>query len=322
MNSKETNKDMMKYYGKYLSLLTLLLFAITSLWFYNSLKCTLVFITNVYQEPVKVLSMIISYLTPTICFGFFFYDSYVKPINKIVKIVYVCVVSVFAIFGLTGVLTNLSLHISNSDLGVYDSLPSLGISCPYDIIISNIVIIIFQAYNIMILIKPGHKLASIKQAFVNYGFFRYKKFAFIGVVVTALISMFYIGAFFSGIEAIDNVTYDPKYLFLMALIIVIPLMNFIYFLVNPSIRSIEHKTKVTLYSAAIGVNAVFGILMLIFTLVYPNYIAIIGKPLFPVDYTISIPVGPYSIAILIVVCIILHSIKLAKILKENKKNLE
>jgi hypothetical protein len=98
------------------------------------------------------------------------------------------------------------------------------------------------------------------------------------------------------------------------MIFFIPLTNFIYFLCKPSVRSITKKTNIILHSITIGINVIFAVLLVTFVFVYPDFIAHIGKPLFPIDYAISIPVGPYIILIIAVASLVFEVINFVKIL--------
>lgn len=320
--TKIPQNEEIKVYNKYISLVVLLLFSLSSLFFYNAFKVGLSWITNSLQDSFQSWVMILSYLLPSVCFCFYFYSSFVKPNKKITRIIYSSIVSVISIFNIVGIAILFPIFSSNADLGVYESLSTVAFVFPYDGLIFNIIILFIQAYNFSLIIKPGHKFAYIKNAFTSYGFFRYSKHGFIGIAALGVVTMIFLGDFVCAFNAIENTLFDPKFIYLLLWILIIPLMNFIYFLVNPSIRKINEKTKIILYSINIGVNLIFGLLLLILELTSPSFIVGVGKPLFPIDYAISIPVGPIILLIISVTSIAVFTYRLVKsilIYKDTKK---
>ena len=70
MNKQPQNnaKENLAYYQKYLTLLTLFLFAICCLFAWNSYKTIVSFMTNGFENTVNTLAIITSYSLPVFCF--------------------------------------------------------------------------------------------------------------------------------------------------------------------------------------------------------------------------------------------------------------
>ena len=131
--------------------------------------------------------------------------------------------------------------------------------------------------NIYLLIKPGAKFAYIKDAFCSYGFFKFNKVEAFAVGVLGICATVFIGDFFNGLNTLQNAQHDGKYIFLLIMIFVIPLMNFIYFLSKPNSRNLSDKTKLIVNSCVIGVNVIITVLFITFVYVYPDFVSFIGK---------------------------------------------
>ena len=307
-------------YKRYLSLLTLFIYAIVCVASFNALKMGIGLVAQEFDNMIVHFTMFSAYLLPVICFGFFFFNSMVKPMHKVSKIIYVVVISGLAIYNIVGLGLNFATFMNNYNAGYYSNLQILGISFPIDALVINIFILILQAFNIYLLIKPGAKFAYIKDAFCSYGFFKFKKVEAFIVGALGIFTTLFIGDFFNGLNTLENAKYDGKYVFLLLMIFIIPLMNFIYFLTKPNSRNLSEKSKLIINSSVIGANVLFLVLFITFVYIYPDFVSYIGKNLFPVDYTISIPVGPYLILLIITVSLVFEAIYLVKsIIKFNQK---
>ena len=318
----KTPHENISLYKRYLSLLTLFIYSVICVSSFNSLKMGLGLVAQEFENTLVHLTMFSAYLLPVICFGFFFFDSMVKPMHKVSKIIYEVVVSGLAIFNIIGLGINFASFMANYNAGFYSNLQILGISFPIDALVINIFILILQAFNIYLLIKPGAKYAYIKDAFCSYGFFKFNKIEAFAVGLLGIATTLFIGDFFNGLNTLENAKYDGKYIFLLLMIFIIPLMNFVYFLCKPNSRNLSDKSKLIINSCVIGVNVIFAVLFITFVNVYPNFVAHIGKNLFPVDYAVSIPVGPYAILIITAVSLVFEVIYLIKSIKNLNKSAE
>ena len=133
--------------------IVMLLFMLSSIFMYNMYKSLSGFIANGFRDGLAMLSIVICYLLPVICFYFYLYNYHIKKINKTVKLIYSTIVIAISIFILTQLFTYLPLYISNNKLGAYDTLLSIGFKFPYDGIIISFVLIAVQIINILTTLK-------------------------------------------------------------------------------------------------------------------------------------------------------------------------
>lgn len=321
MNKQPQNnaKENLAYYQKYLTLLTLFFFAICCLFAWNAYRSIIGLLTNMTENIVNVVTMITSYTLPVFCFIFFFFNSFIKPNKTITRWIYSCLVIAISLINVILIAVNYNVLNANAAEGHFVNFTTIGLSYPVDMLVVNCFLVLVQIFNLFILIKPNSKYAFIKDAFANYGFFKFKIVGKIFVTILALITMVFVGDFLNGFNAIGNASYDGKYIFLMLMIFIIPLMNFIYFLTSPKVRSISNKSNLIIHGCVIGVNVLFAVLLLTFVFTFPDFIVGVGKPLFPFTFTISIPIGIYLILIIIISSTIIQTINLIKFIPKNKE---
>ena len=318
MNKTQNKDHNLAYYQKYLTLLTLFLFALCCLFAWNFFRAFVAGLTDAFANAMTSIAMIGSYGLPVICFIVFFFDSFIKPNKKVSRYIYSILVILFGLANIVLLGLNFQTLYENSQAGNFSNFTTIGLTYPLDALVVNCLIVILQGINLFILIKPKAKIAFIKDAFRSYGFFKFNIVEKIFITILALITMCFIGDFFNGFLAGGNVKYDGKFIFLMMMIFIIPIMNLIYFLTKPSTKLSSQKAKTIINSCLIGVNLLFAILFIVFVFVFPDFVAHVGKPLFPFDYAVSIPLGPYILLIIIVVSTVFQTINLVKNLLVKK----
>lgn len=262
-----------------------------SFFMYDFYKCLSGFIANGFREPLVMLPMVLSYLLPVLCFFFFFYDFYVKSIHKVAKIVICAFVIIYAFSCLALIFNNISLYVSNSSFGVYDALPSIIVHFPYDMIILHIVLIILHAFLIYCAILkesgPSKLILGLKQ----HGFFKLHILEYIAFCVLAIVAFVFLGAGITGIfTALSNAFYDFRYIYLILWAIIVPIMNLLYLVFKPERTKLSFGARAWVLGAGIGVNLIFSVLLLIFELTYPDFIAHVGKPIFLIAFSVSLPI--------------------------------
>lgn len=262
-----------------------------SFFMYDFYKCLSGFIANGFREPLVMLPMVLSYLLPVLCFFFFFYDFYVKSIHKVAKIVICAFVIIYAFSCLALIFNNISLYISNSSFGVYDALPSIIVHFPYDMIILHIVLIILHAFLIYCAILkescPSKLILGLKQ----HGFFKLHILEYIAFCVLAIVAFVFLGAGITGIfTALSNAFYDFRYIYLILWAIIVPIMNLLYLVFKPERTKLSFGARAWALGVGIGVNLIFSVLLLIFELTYPDFIAHVGKPIFLIAFSVSLPI--------------------------------
>jgi hypothetical protein len=266
------------------------------------------FIANGFRDGMVMLSIVICYLLPVICFYFYLYNYHIKKINKTIKLIYSSFVIAISIFILTQLFTYLPLYISNNKLGAYDTLLSVGFGFPYDGIIINFILIIVQIINIITTIRPNTKLGIFEKYLAHYGVIKVNIIEYILLCILGILTNVFIGSYFIGIDSIENALYDGKYIYMLLLILIIPLMNFLTLLIKPN-NIIKNKKKLTLL-IPLSVNILFLGLFILFEAIYPSFMVNIAKPLFPITFSVSLPIEMLIIILIISISSIIYTVKL------------
>lgn len=300
---------------KYLDILTLILFILSSLFMYNFYKALSGFIANGFRDFLVMFPIIISYLLLVISFLTYFYDRYINNINKISRIIFSSLMSILSIINLVLIFNNINIYISNNKLGGYDTLLGL-IKFPYDSIICLIVVLIFLIIHLVNIIKPIDKFNELKVLFNEENSVKLNIIEYVLICIYAILVFVFIGSFINGLKALSNILYDVKYIYLL-LWVLIPLINLIYLVFKFENKDISKKNKVILLTSNIGINILFGLLLLVFELIYPSFIVQIGKPIFTIAFSVSLPIEMLVLLILQLISIIICSIKLIITLKKK-----
>ena len=298
------------------NLVTLLLFFCNALFmnaFYKSLSG---FIANNFNDSLMMITILISYIVPVVCFLFYFYNYYVRKINNKVNIVYSIIVILLAILTLVLISINFEVYAANNSLGVYQSIPSIIVMYPYDSIIVSILLILVQVYNLFTIFKPNHKLSILKDRNYNLNLVKLNVLEYSLISILAILALFTIGDFVCGFNAIKNVFYDSKYIFLMLWVLIIPTGNLLSFVFKLENKFKSKLSKNIYLSSLILINLLFGILLWIFEVIDPSFIVNVGKPLFPIAFSISFPVEMLVLLGIQLVSILINS---GKIIFINKK---
>ncbi len=300
------------------SCITIILFVLSSLFMFDFYKCLSGFIANGFREPLVMLPIVLSYLLPVLCFLFYFYDFYIKRTSRLAKIIYLSVVIIWATVNLVLIFNSLDIYVSNNRMGVYDTVYSIFFKFPYDGIIINIFLILMQIINLIMVIAPNSTLTRGKEQLKQYGIFKLSILEYIPLCVLAILVFVFVGDAFCSLNAIENALYDPKYIYLVLWVLVIPLGNLLYLVIKPEIRSLKKSSKITALSLGIGVNIVFALLLLIFELISPDFIAHVGKPLFLIAFSVSMPIEMIVLLGIGLVSVAIYIAKLILLLAKKK----
>ena len=261
--------------------------------FYKSLSG---FIANGFREPLVMLPMITSFFLPVICFLFFFYDFFVHPLSRGVSIGYSVFVILYATLDIVLIFSNISLYSSNNSLGAYNSLPSIILHFPYDMIAILTILAVWQILKLFVLQKEGSRTGAFIQSLKIEGSVQVCKAEYIALSVLAIIVFVFAGAgIYAAISAIENALYDMRYIYLLIWVALIPLGNLLIITLKPEKMNISKRKKLTALSLGIGLNIIFGSLFAIFELTAPDFLVYIGKPLFLITFSVSLPIEPLII---------------------------
>lgn len=260
-------------------------------YMYDFYKCLSGFIANGFREASVMLPMVLSFFLPVLCFLFFFYDFYVKSVHRVAKIVFSSVVILWASVNLGFIFSNISLYASNNRFGVYDALPSIIVHFPYDMIIVHSALILLAVFDIFCAAKSDTPPALFVKSFKQSNLFKLKIWEYLPLCVLAILVFVFSGAAVTAtFTALSNAFYDFRYAFLLLWVGLIPLINLAYLVAKPE-KLIGSKLGSALtLGAGILTNVIFALLLLIFELTYPDFMIHIGKPLFLIAFSVSLPI--------------------------------
>ena len=306
--------------SKVKTIITVFFLIFTCLCMNNFYKMTLGFVANNFEDGMFLINISIAYILPFICFITYFYNYYIKKISKVSNIIYSSLVITISIITLIYTFKYIDVYVSNNSLGAYNALPSLLGGFPYDAIITSIVLIIVQVYNVFVLVNPSHKLSSIKHNFYSLGYFKINIFEYIIMCVIALLSFFFVGNSASGLLMLENVIYDPKYIFVLLWLVLIPMGNLFCYTFKFETRIHNKSNKLLYLGLLLLANIIIFGLEILFEAIHPNYIVDVAKALFPITFSASIPVEMmmiYAIQAIAVLIIIIKVIYYSLSKKEN-----
>ncbi len=269
----------------------LLLFA--CFYMYDFYKCLSGFIANGFREPLVMLPMILAFFLPVFCFLFFFYEFYVRAIHPVVKTVYSVFVAVYAALDLVLIFSNIDLYASNHAFGVYDALPSFGLHFPYDMIILLFALFALQVFHLAVADRKGTRTGAFLDKIKRRGSLRLGVLEYLALCVLAIIVFVFTGAAICAtFSAFGNAFYDLRYVFLLLWVMLIPMGNLVLLVLRPERMECPKRAKVATLGAGIAANVLCGLLFLLFELTYPDFLVHIGKPLFLIAFSVSMPIEP------------------------------
>ena len=288
------------------SVITVVLAVLSSLFMFDFYKSLSGFIANGFREPLTMIPLISSYILPVLCFLFFFYDFYIKKACKVANIIYSALAFIWANVNLVIIFINISLFASNNSLGVYDTLFSIFVKFPYDAIIINLFLAAMQIVNFIAIFKGG-KIAEFKDSLKQYGKFQLSLGEYLPLSVLAILAFAFFGDALNAFCAIENTLYDAKYLFLI-LWAMTPICNLLCLVIKPDTRFT--KTRAIALGVQILVNVLFLVLLLIFEAKDPGFIIQIGKPLFPITFSVSLPIEMMVFVLIGAISIVVYAVRL------------
>ena len=261
-------------------------------YMYDFYKCLSGFIANGFREPLVMLPMILAFFLPVLCFLFFFYDFYVKPLSSVVKTGYSVFVALYAVADFALIFRNISLYVSNHALGVYEALPSIIVDFPYDMIAVLAALLVLQIFHLFFE-RSGTRAGDFWDNLKERGTVQVTLLEYILLSVLAIVAFVFVGAgITAAFTAFGNAFYDFRYAFLLLWVGLVPLANLLLLVLKPERTALSRGAKQILLGTGIGVNVLFGVLFLVFELTYPDFLVHIGKPLFLIAFSVSLPIEP------------------------------
>lgn len=260
---------------------------------YDFYKCLSGAIANGFRNAQLILPMTLSFLLPVFCFLFYFYDFYVRAVSPVAKAIFSGFAITYAVADLVFIFMNIGVYASNHALGVYDALPSIGLHFPYDMIVLFFTIILLNVLAVLMTFKPDMRVAIFVNSVKQRGALKLHAWEYIAICVLAIVVFVFAGAaIYGSFSAFENAFYDFRYIFMIVWILTIPMGDLVLLTIKPERMNIRKRTKITLLACAILANALFGIAFWILELTYPDFLVHIGKPLFMIAFSVSLPIEP------------------------------
>lgn len=285
-------------------------------YMYDFYKCLSGFIANGFREPLVMLPMITAFFLPVLCFLFCLYDFFVRAINPVVKAIYSASVALYATVDLVLIFNNISLYKSNNALGVYDSLPSIILHFPYDMILVLSALFALQIFNLVSGNRPTTKAGAFINSLKQRGTLSLHVPEYVALSVLAIVVFVFTGSgIYATFSAFENAFYDARYIYLLIWVAIIPMANLAVLTLRPEKQNISKRAKITALGAMIGANLIFGLLFLILELTYPDFLVHIGKPLFLIAFSVSLPIEPGVILGIMAIGSLIAAVRLALVVK-------
>lgn len=272
---------------------TCVLLLLTCFYMYDFYKCLSGFIANGFREPEVMLPMILAFFLPVLCFLGFFYDTYVRAMHPVVKTACAIFAAVYALADLGFIFAKWALYASNSELGVYDVLPGLLWRYPYGMVILLLAILLWQ----VLLLAVGNRKSTRTGAFLERikqrGSVELSVLSYLALCVLAIVVFVFTGAAITAtFTAFGNVFYDVRYLFLLVWVMLVPMGNLVMLALRPERMGKSKRARLITLGGGVGVNVAFGLLFLLCELTHPDFLVHIGKPLFFIAFSVSLPIEP------------------------------
>ena len=301
--------------NRYLYTLTAFAFYCACVGMYNFYKSLSGFIANGFREPLVMLPIITACALPALCFCVFFYGTFVKKLGRVSTCVYAAIVTAAAIWNCVGLGINAELYASNRALGGYDTMLKLLFGFPYDGWAFTLFLLSVQAVNFVCVFKPNSKLAKWKEGWNKQGACSLGLVEYLLICVLAILTFVFIGAAVCSLGAFENVLYDGKFVFLWLWVLILPLSNLLLLVFKFEKRVKTKRAKVAFLGGGIAVNVLFGVLLWIFETVYPSFIVHVGKPLFAIAFSVSLPIEMVGLLAIGGVCSVVLAVRLVLVLK-------
>ena len=305
--------------SRYVYMLTVLAFFCACLCMYNFYKSLSGFIANGFQEPLVMLPIITCCALPALCFCVFFYATYVRKVGRVASCIYSALVIAVGVWNCVGLGINFQLYATNQALGGYDTMLRLVAGFPVDGWVTTLFLIAVQIVNLICVCKPDHKFAKMKDAYNKQGACSLGLVEYLLLCVLAILTFVFVGAAICGMGAFENALYDGKFIFLWLWVLIVPLMNLLLLVFKPEKRAKTKRVKAAFLGSGIFVNLLFGILLWIFEVVYPDFIVHVGKPLFAIAFSVSLPIEMVGLLAIGGISVAVYAVRICFIFFKKKE---
>ena len=134
----------------------------------------------------------------------------------------------------------------------------------------------------------------------------------------AILALAFTGGALGAFVAIENALYDGRYIFLLLWELLIPLSNLIFFIFGNFSYNVGKIGKRVLLISQISFNIAAFALLLIFEIASPGFMVQIAKPLFPITFSVSLPIEMIAISAISALSILTCTVRLIFTFKKEK----
>ncbi|MBQ7906959.1 MAG: hypothetical protein IJ309_03190 [Clostridia bacterium] len=271
-----------------LNIVTALLLVVSCLCMFSFYKMLSGFVANGFRYPLLMAPMVFTYLLIPCMFLAFFYDTYVSRIRRGVRLGMACVFGGLSLLCLVGTIVSLDVYASNFSLGVYSSMATVGF--PVDGFVINILVALLVVLGLVATLKPQGAIGRIHEGLDLCGTVEISRRRYLALLPFTIFALAFFGDGVCGFYAIENALYDPKYIFLMLWVGLMPILNILEIVLKPERLVCCKKRKIGFLAGGVSINVVFLALALIFELSSPDFMVHVGKPFFIIAFSVSFPV--------------------------------
>ena len=245
------------------------------------------FIANGFRDSGRMVPLISSYLLPVVAFFLFAWDFYARPFGKIAARVLLLAVGAWSLANLVLVLSHIGYYVKNFSLGAYGGL--LGVGFPYDALAVSAAMLVLAVLGTVGSLRKDFAPARALGALRRGGTLPLGGGEYVLLSLFGILTLLFLGCFLSGLGAMRNVLADPRYLFLLAWVFAVPTGNMLLLALKPHLR-LPRAKDAALLAVGVGGNLLFGVLLGIMEATAPDFMIRVGKPLFMIAFSVSLPI--------------------------------
>lgn len=281
----------------------------SSFFMFDFYMCLSGFIANKFAEPLVMLPIVVSFFVPVLASLIAIYHLFVGKLCRGGKIIFSSVMALISLLAIVLVMVNIPLYARNHVLGAYSS--TLGIFLfPYDTLIANIIVLAASVIGIISGVKNDFVPTRVKDLASSSLKFKLCVPEYVFYSVLAIVVFVFVGAGISGVGSIANALYDIRYLFLLVWVGIIPIVNLATLVIKPERFKIPKWHRTAILSSVLLFNFVVVALLFVFELTNPGFVIQIGKPVFMIAFSVSLPIEMLILLGIMAFTVLLVSLKL------------
>lgn len=318
-NNEEFYKDFNTKTNYFINYYEIIIALLVSVLFYSFANFLISFVVYNYQNVTAILGSSFIYGIAFIQYIFHIKRSKMKEFSKPGAIVYLSLTTLFILLGLIFVSLNASMFAYNNSIGVYSYVDVLPL--PYNFYIYAAIELLVNVLLFVYMFKNNKRIKFYYSLFTDYKYFKLNKLSFGFLIPILMAFMYFINDFVGSFYSIENASVNPNYVFLMFFIL-IPTLGMIYYFYF-LLREKKDKTNIIFSSVVLFINLLMMVIYFVLDGLDSDYMILISKPLFPIDFSASLKIGPiliFTVLFFISGLCIYSIIKSTINLKNNKEN--